>query len=146
MKLDVLNLDGVKLLAKTTYAGRRTDTPLFSITKAGNVALNTAFKQTYYPKHNNKLFIQAVCVKNVYYILLSTKKKPSYYSLSYNTDSTGFNGAIQSLKTLFGKKGLAMRYTTELVPTSDATIKAFKLRHVAEDLFTTKEESNFEIA
>lgn len=138
-----LNLDGVKFLLKTTYAARRTQTPLFSISKAGTCLLNQAFKLNNYKNYEKNLYVQVVNYKNTYYFLTTKIKKQGYYSLS-NIYKGGFSGKIQGLNALFGKKGITMRYSLENVETADKTVKAFAMRNVAEDIFVTKENSNFE--
>lgn len=138
-----LNLDGVKFLLKTTYAARRTQTPLFSISKAGTCMFNHAFKLNYYKNYEKTLYVQVVSYKNTYYMLTTKVKKQGYYALS-NATNGGFVGKIQGLNALFGKKGLTMRYSLENIETADKTVKAFAMKNVAEDIFVTKEDSNFE--
>jgi hypothetical protein len=142
MKLD---LNGVKLAIKTTYAARRSETPLMTMTKGGCVSFNIAFIKEFYPK-TTKFYIQAASVKGVDYLLVSKKKLNNYYSVTIKPDNGCAITKIQGFITAFGKKGIAMRYTTTLVETSDPNIKAFSLKNVAEDLFTSKESANFEVA
>lgn len=141
----MLDLTNLKYVVKTTYAGRRSETPLFSITKAGGCALNTAFSNTFMKGFKKSiLYVQLVCVKNEYYLLVSKTKKQNFYSVVRASGNKGFSSIIQGFITALGKKGIAMRYSLELVKTNDETIKAFKLKNVAEDLFGSKESSTFE--
>lgn len=140
-----INLDGVKLLIKTTYAGRRSETPLFSVSSSGYSFLNISFANKYFKTHKSKLFVQAVSYKNMFYLLLSKTKKEGYYSLTYNPNG-GYTAKIKGLSVTFGKKGITTRYTVQMVDTTDKTIKAFQIKNAAEDLFVTKEKTDFETA
>jgi hypothetical protein len=144
----MLNLVNVKYVVKTTYAGRKSETPLFSITKAGSSSLNTAFTKTYLRGFKRSvIYTQLILVKSEYYLLVSKTKRASFYSFTLNGNGTSknYSSTIQGFITALGKKGIAMRYSLEKIETNDKTIMAFKLKNVAEDLFTSKEDSNFEV-
>lgn len=139
-----IKLDGVKLLIKTNYAARRSDTPLLSVSSAGYTSLNLAFKETFFKGYNKHLFVQAVNYKNINYLLISKTKKENYYSFM-SAKNSGFISNIKGFFKAFGKKGITMRYTLEKVQTGDKSIYAFELKHVAQDLFATVENKEFEI-
>jgi hypothetical protein len=138
-----VNLDRAKLLIKTTYAGRRTETPLFSVSPSGYSTFNMSFGNKFFKNHKSKLFIQAVNYKNVYYLLFSKTKKEGFYIVTNNPNG-GYATKIKGLHTTFGKKGVTMRYAVELVQTTDKSVYAFEIKDMAEDLFSTKEKTNFE--
>lgn len=140
----VLNLDGAKLKIKTTWAGRKTESPLFSISKGGMTYLNKAFHEKWFAKHKKALYIQAVSMRGVDYILVSKEKKAHYYKLTA-VHSGGFSCTVQGFATAFGKKGLTMRYLAERVATTDASVYAFKIKYVANDLVVSQESADFEL-
>jgi hypothetical protein len=141
----ILDLSKQKLLIKTTYAGRRTDTPLISITKKGTLSVNAAFMRKFFSniKDPSTLYVQLVSFKDEYFILISKKKRAGFYSLFVVKAGTGTVRAL-GFKEILGKKGVTMRYAVEKVKTTDPSLHAFKLSNVAADFFSSTEKSSFE--
>lgn len=139
-----LDFNGIKLKLKTTYAGRKTETPLLSISKGGSVSFNKAFKEKFFRGHYKTVYIQVVSLKGTDYLLTSKTKQPHYYSIS-PIKTGGYTCRIQGLVAAFGKKGITMRYSLEKVATTNSSIQAFKITHVAEDLIVATEKHSFEI-
>lgn len=141
----MLNLDKVKYLAKTTYPARKSGIPLLSITGSGTAVLNTAFGNTFLKNYKgSSIHLQLVFVNKAYYLLISKKKRPSFYTLVKSSSCNSYSAKIKSFIEILGKKGLTMRYSVEKEETNDSTIIAFKLKNVAEDMFHAKEDKSFE--
>ena len=148
MKQGKLNLRGVKLLVKTVYAGRVTSTPMLSISKGNNLFLNSSFHRQFFPSTTKRLFVQLVCIKNVYYLLASATKKEHYFCLTRVSGREGTRSGFQSKLvgfSILAKKGVTMRYALTATPTTDTSIKAFALKHVVEDLVKSVESKEFQV-
>lgn len=136
----MLDLKKVKLIVKTNYAGRRSETPLLSVSSAGTTSLNTAFKNLYTKNFKGKsIFLQLTFVKNEYYLLFSKKKLENFYSFC-RTGPNGFNSNIKGMYAALGKKGVTVRYSLTKEETNNPNILAFKLKNVIEDLIISKEK------
>lgn len=137
--MGILNVNS-KFLISTTYVGRRSSTPLLSITNAG-VGLNVAFHRKYYKEHTKQLFYQLIKSSGELYLLITKTKRPCYYSLTPVSNSEGFQAGAKKLASILGDKHVTVRYNLELVPTNDSKIKAFKITRVVEDSVLSKNES-----
>jgi len=133
----MLDLTKVKLRAKTTYAARKTETPLLSCS-IGRILLNTAFMDNFYPKRPKNLYAQICNNREKQYLLLSSGIKPlDYYKVFGAAPSNFKNGGIimaKGFRTLLNKGDKMTRYKVTEEQTNVKHIKAFLLTEYVSDV------------
>ena len=139
LKGGVLDVSNLKYKLKNVYVGRKSESALFSMTKGGAGVFNTAFVEKFYGKQiPKKLFMQVVTVDRENIVILSSVKREHFFPVSQpNKSQKVFRTVNKGLFALFGKAGVTMRYSPELVPTTDSSIKAFRMKYVLEDMVKT---------
>jgi hypothetical protein len=129
-----------KLLVKTTYPARRSDTPLVSVSK--RLLLNKSFIDTYL-KNWKEGYVNLVSHKNKYCLVVSKKKLPNFYLLAITfreNKATAAFSAAKGFVNILGDKvnpALTVRYTVTKEPTNNPSVVAFILEEASKDIFTS---------
>lgn len=128
-----MNLNIVVAKGNNEYstAARKTNVPLFSITKSHCCSLNVAFSKKYLKKDAECLYYKIGELNKEYFLILSRERFDGCLVLIKTKHTIAYHTVSHRIFRLLGKKNTNTRYSLKRVTNSGLII--FKLEKVIED-------------